>query len=46
MKIVIDIPEGLYEIFKSYIENQCASLAEAIIANGTPFIEVDKGEEE
>ena len=44
MKLIIEIPEEVYDACKQYEANKCATWSESIVANGIPY-EEEKGEE-
>ena len=44
MKIVIDIPETVYEVYKEWHKNKVATVEQSIIANGAPYEEKPQGE--
>lgn len=37
MKLIIEIPDEVLTLFKQYVKDGCANVAETIIANGTPL---------
>ena len=43
MKIVIDIPETVYEAFKEWHKNKVATVEQSLIANGIPYEERPTG---
>jgi hypothetical protein len=43
MKVVIDVPETVYEAFKEWHKNKVATVEQSIIANGTPYEESSTG---
>jgi hypothetical protein len=42
MKLIIEIPEEVYNVCKQYEADKCATWSECVIANGTPYEEQPK----
>ena len=43
MKLIIEIPEEVYNVCKQYETDKCATWSECVIANGVPYCGRPKG---